>query len=360
MRSPIRPTWPSGRRSSTRPACATSMRSSATLARCGNGVTCRSPRPGIGCRSSTSRTCPRSAGRASRSGRPRGSAELDYELEIAALIDTPAKDISVDRGEEAIGGFMIMNDWSARDLQRDETAVRLGPAKGKDFATTLGPWLVTPDELADRRSAKGFDLAATATVNGTVLSRGNWQDIHFTFGEMVERASADVQLRAGDVLGSGTVGGCCLLEIKDESGFGRYLQPGDRVVLRGRSAGRAVDAHRRAPAGLNRPPDGRLTGTCSTSAAATFRTSATRSIARRTARSTPRSSSAWRASPAARRCSITSSRRRRRTGSSAFASCTRRPSTTACTATAWSRPARCPARATSSTAACRCSSTATC
>ena len=158
---------------------------------------------------------------------PRGSAELDYELEIAALIDTPAEDISADRGEEAIGGFMLMNDWSARDLQRDETAVRLGPAKGKDFATTLGPWLVTPDELADKRSAKGFDLAATATVNGTVLSRGNWQDIHFTFGEMVERASADVRIVPGDVLGSGTVGGCCLLEIKDESGFGRYLEPGD-------------------------------------------------------------------------------------------------------------------------------------
>jgi fumarylacetoacetate (FAA) hydrolase len=162
---------------------------------------------------------------------PRGSAELDYELEIAALIDTPAEDISADRGEEAIGGFMLMNDWSARDLQRDETAVRLGPAKGKDFATTLGPWLVTPDELADRRSAKGFDLAATATVNGTVLSRGNWQDIHFTFGEMVERASADVRIVPGDVLGSGTVGGCCLLEIKDESGFGRYLEPGDVVSI---------------------------------------------------------------------------------------------------------------------------------
>ena len=158
---------------------------------------------------------------------PRGSAELDYELEIAALIDTPAKDIAADRGEEAIGGFMLMNDWSARDLQRDETAVRLGPAKGKDFATTLGPWLVTPDELADKRSAKGFDLAATATVNGTVLSRGNWQDIHFTFCEMFERASADVRIVPGDVLGSGTVGGCCLLEIKDESGFGRYLEPGD-------------------------------------------------------------------------------------------------------------------------------------
>jgi fumarylacetoacetate (FAA) hydrolase len=163
---------------------------------------------------------------------PAASNELDYELEIAALIDTPARDIPADRAEEAIGGYMLMNDWSARDLQRDETAVRLGPAKGKDFATTLGPWLTTPDELADARAAKGYDLTATAEVNGRELSRGNWRAIHFSFGEMIARASADVRLVATDVFGSGTVGGGCLLEIRDESGFGRYLQPGDRVTLK--------------------------------------------------------------------------------------------------------------------------------
>ena len=163
---------------------------------------------------------------------PDSSDELDYELEIGALIDTPAKNLAAERGEEAIGGYFVMNDWSARDLQRDETAVRLGPAKGKDFATTLGPYLVTPDEIASAHSGQGYDLAATATINGQVVSRGNWRDIHFSFGEMVERASADVQLRAGDVLGSGTVGGCCLLEVKDESGFGRYLEPGDSVTLK--------------------------------------------------------------------------------------------------------------------------------
>jgi fumarylacetoacetate (FAA) hydrolase len=130
-----------------------------------------------------------------------------------------------------IGGYMIMNDWSARDLQREETTVRLGPAKGKDFATTLGPWLVTPDELADRRSGNGFELEMTATVNGTETSRGNWASVHFSFGEMLERASADVRLRAGDVLGSGTVGGGSLLEIREET-LGRYLEPGDEVVLR--------------------------------------------------------------------------------------------------------------------------------
>jgi fumarylacetoacetate (FAA) hydrolase len=163
---------------------------------------------------------------------PRGSTELDFELEIAALIDTPAKNLAAERGEEAIGGYMVMNDWSARDLQRDETTVRLGPAKGKDFATTIGPWLVTPDELADARAGKGYDVTATAEVNGQEISRGSWSSIAFSFAEMVERASADVRLAAGDVLGSGTVGTGCLLEMKDESGFGRWLEPGDTVTLR--------------------------------------------------------------------------------------------------------------------------------
>jgi len=163
---------------------------------------------------------------------PRGSNELDYELEIAALIDTPIRNASAATAEQAIGGYMILNDWSARDLQRDETTVRLGPAKGKDFATTIGPWLVTPDELADTRSGKSYDLSATAEVNGRELSRGRWSDIAYSFGEMIERASADVRLVPGDVLGSGTVGTGCLLEVRDESGLGRYLEPGDIVTLR--------------------------------------------------------------------------------------------------------------------------------
>ena len=161
---------------------------------------------------------------------PRGSSELDYELEVAALVDTPVRDLDAARGEQAIGGYTILNDWSARDLQREETTVRLGPAKGKDFASSIGPWLVTPDELADARSGKGYDLAMTATVNGTELSRGIWSAAHFSYGEMVERASADVRLRPGDLLGSGTVGTGCLLEIRDEK-LGRYLEPGDTVTL---------------------------------------------------------------------------------------------------------------------------------
>ena len=89
---------------------------------------------------------------------PESSHELDYELEIGALIDTPVKNLAPERGEEAIGGYFVMNDWSARDLQRDETTVRLGPAKGKDFATTLGPYLVTPDELSSLDPARATTL----------------------------------------------------------------------------------------------------------------------------------------------------------------------------------------------------------
>jgi fumarylacetoacetate (FAA) hydrolase len=161
---------------------------------------------------------------------PTASSELDYELEVAALIDTPAVDLSPERAEEAIGGFTILNDWSARDLQREETVVRLGPAKGKDFASSFGPYLVTPDELADARLAKGYDLAMTAEVNGTRTSAGRWSDVQFSFGEMLARASADARLRPGDLVGSGTVGGGSLLEIR-EATLGRYLEPGDEVVL---------------------------------------------------------------------------------------------------------------------------------
>jgi fumarylacetoacetate (FAA) hydrolase len=162
--------------------------------------------------------------------RPAASQELDYELEVAALIDTPAHDLSAARGEEAIGGYLVFNDWSARDLQREETTVRLGPAKGKDFASSIGPWLVTPDELADAREGNGYDLEMSAAINGVEISRGTWADAQFSFGAMVERASADVRLRPGDLIGSGTVGTGCLLEVKDER-FGRWLEPGDVVAL---------------------------------------------------------------------------------------------------------------------------------
>jgi fumarylacetoacetate (FAA) hydrolase len=164
---------------------------------------------------------------------PAASSELDYELEVAALVDTPTKDLRADRAEEAIGGYTIFNDWSARDLQREETAVRLGPAKGKDFASAFGPWIVTPDELASARQdgTTGPDLTMTAEVNGVETSSGCWSDAQFSFGDMLARASADVRLRPGDLVGSGTVGTGCLLEVRDAT-LGRYLEPGDVVTLR--------------------------------------------------------------------------------------------------------------------------------
>jgi fumarylacetoacetate (FAA) hydrolase len=162
---------------------------------------------------------------------PSGSAELDFELEVGAIVDTPVRDLAPERAEEAIGGYCILNDWSARDLQRDETTVRLGPAKGKDFATSIGPWLVTPEELADARSGTGYHLEMTARVGDVSISSGWWDGARYSFGEMLARASADVTVRAGDLLGSGTVGTGCLLEMKDDT-LGRWLQPGDDVRLR--------------------------------------------------------------------------------------------------------------------------------
>jgi fumarylacetoacetate (FAA) hydrolase len=162
--------------------------------------------------------------------RPAASTELDFELEVAAIVDTPAVDLAPERAEEAIGGFTVFNDWSARDLQRDETVVRLGPAKGKDFASSFGPYLVTPDELADAKSGNAYALAMTASVNGDEIAHGQWSDVQFTFGQMLARASADARLRPGDIVGSGTVGGGSLLESR-ETTLGRYLEPGDTVEL---------------------------------------------------------------------------------------------------------------------------------
>ncbi len=168
---------------------------------------------------------------------PRGSVELDFELEVAALIDTPAIDLTPETAEEAIGGYMVFNDWSARDLQREETVLRLGPAKGKDFATSLGPWLVTPDELEDARLGRAFDLQMTARVNGSEVSRGRWSDAVHGFAGLIARASADVGLGPGEVFGSGTVGTGCLLEVRDST-LGRYLLPGDIVELEVERLGR--------------------------------------------------------------------------------------------------------------------------
>src|SRR5574341_23329 len=162
---------------------------------------------------------------------PVSSRALDYELEVACVIGRQGRDIPAEKAEEHIFGYMIFNDWSARDLQRQEMAVMLGPAKGKDFASSFGPYLVTPDELADRHTGRPgvYDLAMAARVNGEERSRGNWRDLYWSFGDMIARASAGVMLYPADVIGSGTVGTGCLLEIT--KGQGPWLQPGDVVEL---------------------------------------------------------------------------------------------------------------------------------
>ncbi|HZC06580.1 MAG TPA: fumarylacetoacetate hydrolase family protein [Ktedonobacterales bacterium] len=160
---------------------------------------------------------------------PRLSHELDFELEVAAVIGQAGMDISADDAPGYIAGYMVMNDWSARDLQRHEMKMNLGPAKGKDFATSLGPWLVTPDELDDRRVGSGkderYDLAITGAINGDELSHANLKDLYFTFPQMIERAAQHVRLRPGDIIGSGTVGTGCILELGTERH--RWLRPGD-------------------------------------------------------------------------------------------------------------------------------------
>jgi fumarylacetoacetate (FAA) hydrolase len=142
---------------------------------------------------------------------PDGTKELDYELEVAAVIGA----------EGRIAGFTVLNDWSARDLQRAEMKVGLGPAKGKDFATSIGPVVVTVDEFA------GTEAEMVARVNGEERSRGNLRDLFHPWDRIRNHAARNTVLRPGDVLGSGTVGTGCILELGD----GRWLRRGDVVEL---------------------------------------------------------------------------------------------------------------------------------
>jgi fumarylacetoacetate (FAA) hydrolase len=161
---------------------------------------------------------------------PPYTEELDYELEIACIIGKEGNDIQIDEAPDYIAGYSILNDWSARDVQRREMRVGLGPAKGKDFATSLGPYLVTADELEGLEKNKGFDLAMTAKKNDKLLSKGNFSDITYSFAEMIVRASQGVTLYPGDVFGSGTVGTGCILELRPEKTDG-WLKSGDVVEL---------------------------------------------------------------------------------------------------------------------------------
>ncbi len=170
--------------------------------------------------------------------------KLDFELEVAIIIGKKGKNILAEDADDYIAGFTIMNDFSARQLQMEEMKLNLGPAKGKDFATAIGPYMVTTDELEVKvvtaksgHIGKAYDLHMKCTVNDTVVSEGNLADMDWTFAEIIERASYGVELFPGDVIGSGTVGTGCFLELNgtgkrgDENYQEQWLQDGDIIEL---------------------------------------------------------------------------------------------------------------------------------
>ncbi|MES9685434.1 fumarylacetoacetase [Bacillus sp. AFS001701] len=160
---------------------------------------------------------------------PTNCKKMDFELEIACIIGKEGKDIPVEEADDYILGYTILNDWSARDIQAHEVKVGLGPSKGKDFATSLGPCIVTKDEIEKFRTGKSYDLKMTAAVNGKIISSGNFSTIYYSVPELISHASKNVTLYPGDVIGSGTVGTGCILELGEEKH--RWLEDGDVVEL---------------------------------------------------------------------------------------------------------------------------------
>ena len=177
---------------------------------------------------------------------------LDFELEGAIVLGKGGKNIPSSKADDHIFGYMIMNDWSARHLQMEEMKLNLGPAKGKDFATSLGPYLVTRDELAAKAipGPKGerHDLRMKCTVNGKQVSDGNLKDMNWSFAQLVERASYGTELQVGEVIGSGTVGTGCFLELNGSKiTDNQWLKPGDECVLEIDGLGRLVNTIVAAP-----------------------------------------------------------------------------------------------------------------
>ncbi len=163
--------------------------------------------------------------------KPKDTKEMDLELEVGCVIGKQVIDVSGAEAEAAIFGYLVLNDLSARDLQRHEMKCMLGPAKGKDFASAIGPYVVTPDELADVKIGPGkYDLNMVARKNGKEISRGNMNGLTHDFTQMIARASRDVTLFPGDLIGSGTVGTGCILELGAENTDG-WLEPGDTIEL---------------------------------------------------------------------------------------------------------------------------------
>lgn len=168
---------------------------------------------------------------------PPGCQQLDFECEVAAVVGREGHDLDPDEATAHIAGYLLCNDWSARDLQFAESRVGLGPVKGKDSTTTLGPWLVTPDELEPHRQGTSFAVTLTAVVNGREIGRDRMDSMYWSFGEMLAYASRGTRLRPGDVLASGTCGGGCLAETWGRLGWeaglaaAPPLQPGDVVEI---------------------------------------------------------------------------------------------------------------------------------
>jgi 2-keto-4-pentenoate hydratase/2-oxohepta-3-ene-1,7-dioic acid hydratase in catechol pathway len=165
---------------------------------------------------------------------PGNTHEMDFELEVAAIIGKPGRDIDPKHALDHVAGFTIFNDWSARDLQhREMQCMPVGPSKGKDFANSLGPYLVTTDELAPYDNDGFLSLAMTAFVNGKQYSGGNLADMYWRFSELVAYASRGATLLAGDVIGSGTCGTGCILELSATHGVDKYpwLKEGDEIIL---------------------------------------------------------------------------------------------------------------------------------
>lgn len=163
-----------------------------------------------------------------------GSTAFDLELELGAVVGWPGRDLHPDRAESHIVGYTLYNDWSARDLQQLDMAQGIGMGKSKDGAITLGPALVTVDELEPYRRDGRLDLELSADVNGTEIARGTLDRMDWTFGELLAYLSRGTELRPGDVIGSGTVPGGCLLEHVDTPDlldYARWLKPGDVVSL---------------------------------------------------------------------------------------------------------------------------------
>jgi fumarylacetoacetate (FAA) hydrolase len=161
---------------------------------------------------------------------PAGSNELDYELELGIVIGDRCRNISSERAWSHVAGFTVINDFSARDLQHAEMEVGLGPAKGKDFATAVGPVLVTRDELGDKIDNEKISLEMSARLNGRELSRGNSNTLFHSFPKMVAQASRDADLFPGDLIGSGTVSMGCILELGAEN-TGGWLKAGDTIEM---------------------------------------------------------------------------------------------------------------------------------